>query len=131
MYPIATTARGSCLAFPDVCLVPSSSGPVPTPFSNTGSLPDCLETIAEIRIEDSPVVVESSVIPRSTGDEQGTAGGVVSGTFCGPVRFKTASSKVYARNKRVVLHGAVTSHNADNAVGQIIEPSQAKVMCRS
>ena len=75
----------------------------------------------------APVVVESSFIPSSTGDEAGTLGGLRSGTFCGPVRFKTASAKVYAKGKRVVLLGAITTHNAENAVGQHVVASQTKV----
>lgn len=124
---IATQAGGTCIAFPDVCLVPSSSGPVPTPFANMGNLAEAQDTITQIRIEGSPVVVETSILPTSTGDEPGTGGGMMSGTFCGPIKFRTASGKVYAKGKRVVLLGAVTSHNSDNAVGQLISVSQTKV----
>ena len=128
MIPVSTSAGGLCLAFPDVCLVPSSSGPVPLPFPNIGMLELTVDTAAGVYADGAPLVVETSVIPSSTGDEAGTLGGVASGTTCGPVRFMTASSKVYAKGKRVVLLGAVTSHNDDNAVGQQVAPSQSKVL---
>ena len=124
---IATKAAGTSFAFPDVCNVPTSNGPIPIPFVNVGKCTDAEDTISEVRIEGAEVIVESSVIPTSTGDEPGSAGGVKSGTICGPVRFKSASAKVYAKGKRVVLLGAETSHNNDNALGQLREPSQSKV----
>ena len=52
----------------------------------------------------------------------------------GCVKFKTASAKVYAKGKRVVLFGAMTAHNGDSAnmpAGQQIAPSQAKVLAGS
>jgi hypothetical protein len=67
----------------------------------------------------------------SSGDEAGTGGGVMSGTFMGVVKFKTASSKIYAKGKRLILLGAVTAHNGDNAnmpAGQQVAPSQGKVL---
>lgn len=127
MLPIATTAGGLCFAFPDVCLVPSADGPKPTPFPNQGFVSETKLTASSVRVAGAPVVVENSFIPTSTGDEAGTLGGLRSGTFCGPVRFKTASAKVYAKGKRVVLLGAVTTHNAENAAGQHVVASQAKV----
>jgi Domain of unknown function (DUF4150) len=132
MFPVTTKAGGTCFAFPDVCLVPASGGPpVPTPFPNTGQCSDAQGTVDTVLVENKEVLVETSTLPQSTGDEAGTGGGVVSGTFRGCVKFKTASSKVYAKGKRVVLMGAVTAHNGDNAnmpAGQQVAPSQGRVL---
>ena len=50
------------------------------------------------------------------------------------LKFKTSSAKVYAKGKRVILFGAVTAHNGDNAnmpAGAQVSPSQGKVIARS
>jgi hypothetical protein len=91
---------------------------------------DAVGTVDSITIEGAPVIVESSIIPMSAGDEPGVLGGVISGVFMGPAQFKTASSKVYAKGKRVVLAGAVTGQNGTsaNAIGQQVMPSQTRVI---
>lgn len=128
---VATKAGGSCIAFPDVCLVPSSGGPVPTPFTNVADLAEAQNTVSDVRIENADVLVETSLLPTSRGAEAGTLGGVVSGRYCGPIRFATASAKLIVKGKRAILLGAVTTHNADNAVGQLVTVAQAKTQVSS
>ena len=131
MIPVSTKAGGMCFAFPDVCLVPSVPSPIPTPLPNMAQCADAQGTVDAVLVQNKEVIVETSSIPMSSGDEPGTGGGVVSGTFIGCVKFKTASAKVRAKGKRVALMGAVTAHNGDNAnmpAGQQIVPSQGKVM---
>lgn len=131
---VSTKAGGQCVAFPDVCNVPSPGGPVPTPFTNTAECRNAEATVASVLIGNKEVVVETSRIPSSTGDEPGSAGGVVSGVIRGPATFKTASAKVYAKGKRVVLHGATAAQNGDNAnmpAGAQVSPSQEKVVAGS
>ena len=134
MIPVSTKAGGTCLGFPDVCLVPSAPSPIPTPFPNNAQCSDAQGTIDAVLVQNKEVLVETSSIPMSSGDEAGTGGGVMSGTFMGVVKFKTASSKIYAKGKRVILLGAVTAHNGDNAnmpAGQQVAPSQGKVFAGS
>ena len=134
MPSVSTKAGGTCFAFPDVCLVPSAPGPIPTPFPNTGACCDAQGTVDTVLVQNKETIVETSTIPMSSGDEAGTGGGVVSGVFLGPVKWKTASAKVYAKGKRVALHGGVTSHNgtSPNApVGQQVGASQGKVTASS
>lgn len=134
MPSVSTKAGGQCFAFPDVCNVPSPGGPVPTPFPNTAECRNAEGTASTVLVGNKEVLVETSRIPTSSGDEPGTAGGVVSGVFRGPATFKTASAKVYAKGKKVVLHGALTAHNGDNAnmpAGQQVSPSQGKVVAAS
>jgi hypothetical protein len=131
MLPASTKAGGNCLGVPDVCQVPAPPAPpIPTPFPNTASVAIATKTCPKVQIENMDTVVETSEIPNSNGDEAGTAGGVVSGTFAQKVVFKLGSSKVQAQGKGVVFQSAMTAHNGANAnmpAGMQAAPSQAKV----
>jgi hypothetical protein len=129
--PAASKAGGSCLGTPDVCQVPAPPAPpVPTPFPNMAQLASATKTCAKVKIENQDVVVETSEIPSSSGDESGTLGGVVSGTFAQKVVFRTSSSKVKAEGKGFVYQSATSAHNGSNAnmpAGLHSAPSQNKV----
>lgn len=131
MFPACTTAGGSCSAFPDVCLVPSPPGPpVPMPFTNAGQCSEATGTVDTVLVQGQPVLVQTSRIPLSTGDEQGVAGGVVSGVNLGEITFKSGSSRLRAKGKRVVLLTSQTAHNGSNAnapMGCVQKKSQSKV----
>ncbi len=135
MFAACTVEGGNCMAFPDVCLVPAPPGPaVPTPFINTGACAQATGTVASVLVKGSAVIVESSRIPISSGDEPGVAGGVVSGINLGEISFKSASEKVRAKGKRVVMLTSRTAHNGSNAnapMGFVQTPSQTKVLLGS
>ncbi len=118
--PIATkTSGGICFAFPDVCLTPIVV-PVPIPYPNIGNLGDATKVSEKVKIGGNPVVLESSEITMSTGDEAGSIGGVMSGKIKGKVTFITYSSKVKVEGKGVVRVGDTTQQNDNNAVGTVI-----------
>lgn len=127
--PLCTTAGGLASGMPDVCKTPSPTGPVPMPYPNLGDLTTADDTVDVVLVESKPVIVLTSVVAKSQGDEAGTAGGVVSGTTGDRVTFRQGASKVYAANKQVVLMGAATAHNGSNPnqpMGQVVAPSQGK-----
>lgn len=131
MFPASTKAGGTCLAAPDVCKVPTPGGPVPTPFPNTAMLSNASKVSSKVMIENKEVVLETSEIPSSMGDQAGSAGGVVSGTVGDKVVFKVGSSKVIVEGKGAAHLLAATAHNGSNANapgGAQIAPSQAKVL---
>ncbi len=131
MFPVSTKGGGICFAFPDVCLVPAAPSPVPTPLPNIGQCRDAVGTVGKVLADHKEVLVESSTLPMSSGDEAGTGGGVISGLCRGSVSFKSASGKVYAKGKRVIIHTAVSAHNGSNAnipVGMQVSASQGKVI---
>jgi len=118
------------MGMPDVCKTPSPAGPVPIPYPNLAQCSNASGTIKKVKIQKKETVVESSVIKDSKGDEAGTAKGMVSQTHRKDVKFKKYSSKVYAQNKKVVHHMALTSHNGSNPnlpVGNHMQASQSKV----
>ena len=129
--PAASKAGGQCAAFPDVCKVPAPPAPpVPTPFPNMGSIASCNGTVSKVLIQKKETVVDASKMPSSKGDEPGTLGGMVSNVNRSQVSFKRASSKVYAKGKKIVFHTALTAHNGSNAnmpAGAHVAPSQTKV----
>ena len=64
---------------PDVCKTPSPGGPVPIPYPNVAASSDLDKGTKSVRIEGNPAAIASSPLKKSTGDEPGTLGGVVSG----------------------------------------------------
>ena len=129
--PVSSKGGGECFAFPDVCLVPATPSPVPTPFPNMAMCRDADGTSGKVLADNKEVVVITSTIPMSSGDEPGTGGGVVSGVNRGQVSFKSGSSKIYAGGKKVVIHTAATAHNGSNAnmpAGTHVTASQGKVL---
>jgi Toxin PAAR-like domain len=128
MFPVSTKQDGQCIAFPDACLVPPV--PTPTPFPNLALCRDAEATSSRVLACNKEVVVENSIIPQSSGDEAGSAGGVVSGMNKGPCRFTSYSSRVFAEGKKVVVHTSTTGQNgvSANAVGCQQSPSQSRVL---
>jgi hypothetical protein len=127
--PAASTAGGQCSGMPDTCKVPGPP-PVPTPFPNLGQLELAQKTEMKVLIQNMPVIVESSEVPMSQGDEAGAAGGVVSGTIMGPIVFRTASAKVSFGGKKAVPLTATSAHNGSNAncpAGTLVAVSQQVV----
>ena len=133
MFPLTTKAGGQALAFPDVCKVPTPGGPVPTPFPNiamlnTASSGTCS---SKVKVENQPVVTISSEIPRTQGDEAGTAGGVSSGTNMDKAVIKAGVSKVKIEGDDAVNQLKATAHNGSSANapgGTILAPGQTKVL---
>ena len=132
MLPASSKAGGQCMGMPDVCQVPAPPGPpIPTPFPNMAMPSNATKTSSKVQIENKDVIVETSEIPSSTGDEAGVAGGVVSGTFAQKVVYKLGSSVVKVEGKGICFLTGMTAHNGSNAnmpAGLQVAPSQAKVL---
>jgi len=130
---ISTKGKGDCAAFPDVCKTPSPAGPVPIPYPNMGQLAqaDAGTCSAKVKILNKPVVTLKTEIPMSSGDEAGSAGGVMSGKNKGPIKFLKGSLKVTVEGTPVVFLTCMSGQNGSNAnapAGAQISPSQEKVM---
>lgn len=100
------------------------------PFPNMAMLATATKTCAKVQIEFMDVVVETSEMPSSQGDEAGVAGGVVSNTFAQKVVFKLGSTTVKAAGKGLAYQSALTAHNGSNPnmpAGLHTAPSQGKV----
>jgi hypothetical protein len=117
--PIAR-ADGICMAFPDICNTPAGTSMVPMPYPNIAQLADATGTASTVTAGGKAVILKSSEIPTSSGDEAGSGGGVTSGTTAGKCTFTQASTTVFADGEAVVRQLDPTSQNNNNAQGQVM-----------
>src|ERR671931_305514 len=68
---------GMSIVFPDVCKTPP--GPVPIPYPNIGQSSDTSMGPTSVTTDGEMPMVKGAQYSRSSGDEAGTLGGVVSG----------------------------------------------------
>ena len=130
MFPASSKGGGQCFGAPDVCKTPSPAGPIPIPYPNFGMVNQATKTSTKVKFVGKEAVTLKSEIPRSMGDEAGTAGGVISGKNMDKVTFKKGSSKVKVEGQACVHLTSTTAHNGANAnmpAGAQIAPSQTKV----
>lgn len=130
MFPIATIAGGLTFGAPDVCITPLPPPPKPIPYPNTGLLMTTVATSPTVFIQNMPVVILTSVIPMTKGDEPGVLLGVASHTVMGPGTFLQGSSCVFASGQPVVYLTALTGQNGvtPNVPGAVVAVGQAVVL---
>ncbi len=80
-------SSGVATAFPDVCKTPSPAGPIPIPYPNIAMSSDAAQGAKTVKTDGNPVMIKSSNFSTSTGDEAGSAGGVVSSCTKGKAEF--------------------------------------------
>jgi hypothetical protein len=132
IFPGSTNGGGNCLAVPDVCLTPAPPAPpIPVPYPNTAMLTQATKTSTKVKFAGKEVVTLKSEIPRSSGDEAGTNGGIVSGMNMGPCKFQKGSTKVKIEGQPCVHLTCMSGHNGSSAnmpAGAQVAPSQTKVI---
>ena len=98
---------------PDVCKTPTPGGPVPIPYVNIATDSDLHQGTKGIQIEGKSVALASSCLSTSTGDEAGTAGGIISSKTKGKLTWTTSSSDVVFEGTGVVRFMDATQHNGN------------------
>lgn len=106
---------GMSIAFPDVCLTPLLV-PIPLPYPNLGVSSDTTGGPATVTVDGKMPMVKGATYAKSTGDEAGTVGGVLSGRFIGPCEFMLFSFDVKFEGRNVCRLGDPLFHNAKNTV---------------
>ena len=101
-------------AAPDVCKVPTPGGPVPTPFVNSAQDSMLTKGSKSVTINGHPVALTDSELSVSSGDEPGTAGGIISSKFKGKLAWGSGSVDVKIEGKGVVRFLDVTLHNGNS-----------------
>ena len=132
MLPASSTEKGQCVAVPDVCKTPAGPAVALVPYSNTAQLNQTnMATAAQtVFLVGKNAVTENSEITRSSGDEAGSIGGVVSSMNQGPCKFKLGSSIVFIEGYAAAYCGSMIGHNGNNnnaPLGTQVAPSQNKV----
>jgi hypothetical protein len=89
-------------AVPDVCKTPSPAGPVPIPYPNMAQNSDLADGTKKVKIQGAMVAHKSANISKSSGDEPGTVGGVVSNVNRGKMMFALYSMDVKVEGKNAV-----------------------------
>ncbi|KFE61061.1 DUF4150 domain-containing protein [Hyalangium minutum] len=98
---------------PDVCKVPTPGGPVPTPFVNSAQDSMLDKGSQTTTIEGHPIALADSELSVSSGDEPGTAGGLVSSKFKGKMAWSAVSTDVKVEGKGVARFLDPTLHNGN------------------
>ena len=132
MFSVATKKGGMSNAFPDVCKTPSPAGPVPIPYPNIANCKDADSgsCAPKVKIGGKKVLTGKTKIKKSTGDEAGTAKGVISQKTRGEAKAMRKSTKTKAGGHGVVFQTCILGQNGTNAnmpAGVLSTVSQSKV----
>ncbi len=108
---------GQSVVFPDVCKVPTPAGPVPIPFPNIAKSSDTSAGPESVTCDGQMPMVDGAAYSKSTGDEPGTVGGVISGVNLDIAEFMLYSFDVKFEGKGVCRLGDILFHNKKNTLG--------------
>lgn len=108
---------GTSVVFPDVCKTPTNAGPIPIPYPNTGMSSNTAKGPTTVKTDGQMPMVKGAVYTMTTGDEAGSVGGVVSGTFKQIAEFMLYSFDVKFEGKNVCRLGDPLFHNKKNIMG--------------
>jgi hypothetical protein len=111
-------------AAPDVCKTPTPSGPVPMPYPNVADSKDLVDGSSSVTADGEPIALKDSAFSTSTGNEPGSAGGLVSGVTKGKAKFSLYSMdvKIEGRNVARLSDTMTMNGNAPNTFGPELQP---------
>jgi uncharacterized Zn-binding protein involved in type VI secretion len=108
-------SSGIATAFPDVCKTPAAPAPIPIPYPHIAMSADTAQGSKDVKIDGNPIMLQGSVFSKSSGDEAGTVGGVVSGVNKGKAEFIAFSFDVTVEGKPVPRLGDMMVQNKGGA----------------
>jgi hypothetical protein len=125
-----TSAGGTCMAFPDVCLTPAPPAPVPVPipYPNVAVDPTDTTFVPNVLLTCTPAHNMSTQPVLTNGDNVGVSTGVASGTVMGPARTVTAAFTVLVGSMPLARLTSITVQNNTNAPGAKVVPSVTNVL---
>jgi len=108
---------GMSTVFPDVCKTPAAPSPIPIPYPNIGKSSDTSQGPTTVTTDGQMPMVKGAVYSRSSGDEAGTLGGVVSGVNMNVCEYMMYSFDVKFEGNNVCRLGDPLFHNKKNIMG--------------
>jgi len=108
---------GMSVVFPDVCKTPVGSAVVPIPYPNMGKASDTVDGPKSVLIDGKMPMVKGSKYSKSTGDEPGKMGGIISGKNKSECEFLMYSFDVKIEGKNACRLGDPLWHNTKNIMG--------------
>lgn len=126
MY-VVTMESGTTFAMPDVCKTQMGPAVVPIPYPNMAEMMMGDPPADTVLVFGMPPLTKMSKIPISEGDDAGTDGGIMSGTFIQEVQFESSSMVVSFQGKPAVRLMDAIAANKSNAFGMVDSPSQVVV----
>jgi hypothetical protein len=111
-------SNGMSIAFPDVCKTPAPPAPfVPIPYPNIGRSADTSDGPTDVKTDGKMPMVKGAKYSKSSGDEPGTIGGMLSSVNRNECEFLMYSFDVKIEGKNVCRMGDPLWHNKKNIVG--------------
>jgi hypothetical protein len=108
---------GKSIVFPDVCKTPAAPSPVPIPYPNLGQSFDTVQGPPSVDTDVMMPMVKGSLYQRSTLDEPGTLGGIISQVNMSVCEFLMYSFDVKFEGKNVCRMGDPLWQNKKNIFG--------------
>src|SRR5688572_7927024 len=109
---------GMSMVFPDVCKTPAPPAPpIPIPYPNIGMSSDTSSGPSKVKTDGKMPMVKGAKYSKSTGDEPGTLGGVMSSVNRNECEFMMYSFDVKFEGKNVCRLGDPLFHNKKNMMG--------------
>jgi len=108
---------GMSIVFPDVCKTPTPGGPIPIPYPNIGQASNTSKGTKKVKVDGQSAMVKSAKYSMTSGDEAGSAGGVLSSKIKGEAEYLMYSFDVKFEGKNVCRLGDPLWHNKKNIAG--------------
>jgi len=108
---------GTSPIFPDVCKTPTPAGPVPIPYPNIGKAADTSSGPSSVTVDGQMPMTQDAKYSMSSGDEAGSATGVISSKIKGACEYMMYSFDVKFEGKNVCRLGDPLFHNEKNGMG--------------
>ena len=110
---------GMSMVFPDVCKTPAppSPSPIPIPYPNIGKASDTSSGPSTVKTDGEMPMVKTAKYMKSSGDEAGVAGGIMSSVNMSECEFMMYSFDVKFEGNNVCRMGDPLFHNKKNIMG--------------
>lgn len=109
---------GMSIVFPDVCKTPAPPAPpVPIPYPNIGRSADTTDGPSSVKTDGKMPMVKGAKYSKSSGDEPGSIGGILSSVNRSECEFMLYSFDVKFEGNNVCRMGDPLFHNKKNMMG--------------